>query len=630
VATSADHPDDIRGPSLNRKFALGTAAGLLISSLCFLLLFVGFYRGQLKDNRADTGAQIAQVLTISLENAMLKRDLEGVRDIVQRLGDSDQIDAVFITNPKGEVRFSSDPERLGQILLPPTAPHDGTLTQAIPADGDGNRLRTVTPVTNKPRCQECHGAVDQNPINGVLYVDVDATDIDRQTRNTTLLLMGAGSLIVILNLIGGWWFMNRFVVRPVRHLSEVSAGLARGVLDTRARLGGGDELSLLGERFNHMAAKLQQQLARLHEKEQFLQQLVDAIPDGIRVIDAEHRVTLSNQAYRRQIGADDENKEPRLCFAATHGRQQACVRTLVSCPLVEVARTGAPLKTVHRHRRLNGGVLDVEVYAAPMRLACDGEERLLIVESIRDLAQEVAFSHEQKLSELGRLAAGIAHEIHNPMAAVRMALHAAARANEAREEPQDRVAEYLELVDQEVDKCSQVTERLLKLAVAPGAEQELVQVDEVLHATVALLNWEAQIKRARIETRISDVPLRILATDSELRMLCLNLIQNALHSLQDGGTIEILACREAGLVVIEFIDDGIGIPPEDRLRVFEPFFSRRADGIHGTGLGLPISKSIAEKYGGTIDIEPWAEHDHRSGTRLIVRFPDADANNQSP
>jgi signal transduction histidine kinase len=270
---------------------------------------------------------------------------------------------------------------------------------------------------------------------------------------------------------------------------------------------------------------------------------------------------------------------------------------------------------------MDGGTLDVEVYAAPMRVSQKGREQLLVVESIRDLAQEVKFSHEQKLSELGRLAAGVAHEIHNPLAAVRMALHAAEQANTAEQPDRTQVSDYLTLVDQEVEKCSEVTERLLKLSVPPPEQQELVNVDRVVDETLKLLRWEAETRSVSMRLCTEGAPLRVLATDSDLRMVTLNLAQNACHSMPRGGSLTVRCQRADSRIEVHFDDTGVGIDPRDRLRVFEPFFSRRADGIRGTGLGLSITKSIVENHRGTISVDGEPGH----GSRITVSFPDADS-----
>jgi signal transduction histidine kinase len=276
---------------------------------------------------------------------------------------------------------------------------------------------------------------------------------------------------------------------------------------------------------------------------------------------------------------------------------------------------------IHKHQRVDGGRLDVEIYAAPMHVDHQGVPQLLVVESIRDLGQQVKFSHEQKLSELGRLAAGVAHEIHNPLASIRLALHAARQANGPQSPDPHQVADYLSMVDQEIDSCIQVTERMLKLSMPPPAQPELIELDRVIGETLTLLRWEAETRSARIELELRDTPLRIMATDSELRMATLNLAQNALHAMPDGGELRVSCGRRDGRVEVEFADTGIGIQAEDLERIFEPFFSRRADGVRGTGLGLSITKTIVENHRGSIAVESAPGR----GSRFSIRFPDADA-----
>ncbi len=601
--------------SLQQKFALGTAAGLLLSSLVFLVLFVGLYRAQLRAEQLNTAQQLTQLLQTALENAMLKRDLEGLRHLITHLGQSSGVLAVRIANPAGEVRFASDAALLGTRISLPKA-LDPNTPQAIQT---GDLLRTLQPVANRPPCQECHGAVDAHPINGLVAIDFDAVPLRRKARRTTFLLMGAGALIVLLNLVGGWWFMRRYVVRPVRVLTQLSRNLGEGKLDSRVHLSGRDELTLLGQGFNHMAQRLQEKMKELEEKELFLQRLVDNIPDGIRVIDEHFRVVLWNRAYAEQVRGAGDAPLPDRCYAATHRREHPCPDHLITCPVVELGKRDQPLRFVHRHRRLDGGSLDVELYAASMEVPVQGKLKRLIVESIRDLDQEIRFSHEQKLAELGRLAAGVAHEIYNPLAAVRMALHVAKRANEAQPPQSQRIAEHLDLIDREIDQCVRVTERLLKLSVPPPESPEIVCVDQIIEDNAQLLRWEAQASQVRIQLQL-EKPLRVLATDSELRMVVLNLCQNAIHAMPQGGTLTIRGRRADGKIQLCFEDTGVGIPSSDFQRIFEPFFSRRADGVRGTGLGLPITKSIVENYQGNIQIES----EPGEGTRILLTFPDLD------
>jgi signal transduction histidine kinase len=244
-----------------------------------------------------------------------------------------------------------------------------------------------------------------------------------------------------------------------------------------------------------------------------------------------------------------------------------------------------------------------------------------VVESIRDLGQQVRFSHEQRLSELGRLAAGVAHEIHNPLMSLRMAIHASETALQGLNPDIAGVCEHLSLADQEVAACERVTERLLKLSIPPCSEPELVAVEPVVEDTLKLVSWEAEQRGVVIGVACEGSPLRVLASDSDLRMASLNLAQNACHAMPDGGELAVRCERADGRIRISFEDTGVGIQPEDRQRIFEPFFSRRADGVRGTGLGLSITKAIVEGHGGNIQVVMR----RGGGSRFVVDLPDADA-----
>lgn len=604
--------------SLNRKFAAGTAAGLLVSSLFFLVLFVNLYRGQLEQGRAEAAGQWSRLVSTELGELLELGNAGALASMLGRLAGDPGILSVRLTDPSGEVRYASDPAALGTHL--PVANGESLGTRLI-RDPDGREiLRSVTPLGGAS-CPECAETGADGPAGGLLYLDLDAGPISDSARATTLLLMGSGALIVLVNIAGGWWFIRRYVIRPVEQLSDVSLRLTQGDLDARLALPGEDEFSALATRFNTMAEGLKDKIRQLEDKEVFLQALVDAIPDGIRVIDEDYRVVLSNATYRLQHGFTTEHEVPEYCYAATHDRTSPCPETLTLCSLKEVTETREPLRLVHRHTRADGSPLEAEVYAAPLCTTLGGRPRRMVVESIRDLQQQVRFSHEQRLSELGRLAAGVAHEIHNPLAAVRMALHAAEQIGAQAEPDRDLLSDYLQLVDHEVEKCIEVTERLLKLSIPPPSVEELVTLDRVIEDTLKLLGWEAQNRSVQIRFSAEGSPLRVLATDSDLRMMALNLAQNACHAMPEGGSLAVRCWREAGEVTVTFEDSGVGIEPLDLGRIFDPFFSRRADGVAGTGLGLSITKTIVEGHGGRISVESTLG----KGSRFTVTLADADA-----
>ena len=119
--------------------------------------------------------------------------------------------------------------------------------------------------------------------------------------------------------------------------------------------------------------------------------------------------------------------------------------------------------------------------------------------------------------------------------------------------------------------------------------------------------------------------LRVIASDGEMRMLVLNLAQNALHAMPNGGHLTITGRRSGNQIFMTFADTGVGIAPENLARVFDPFWSRRADGVQGTGLGLSICREILKSSGGQISVTS----ELGKGTIFEVTLPAADREEQS-
>ncbi len=616
---------------LRRKFLLGTTVGFTTLSVILLGLSWILYRHQLTEERSQAATEVNLLLQASLENAMLKRDLPGLIDIVDRLGKQPGIRSAMILAPNEEIRFASDPAFLkthfplkthGVCLNCPERPIAQELFTDFTRDAQGREvMRSINAVANKPQCALCHGDPAAHPINGVLVVDYDAAPIRQRAAQAALALAGMGALLLLLTLAGGSWFIRHLILKPVSRLASGSTDLANGLLDTRVSIEGDDELAQLSSSFNQMADSLQTLLNQTREQEAFLQALVDAIPDGIRVIDPDtFLIALDNQAYRSIIGRDaGQSCKGLTCHASSHGLSQPCPPSLALCPVHEIRHSGRPCKTLMAFKREDGSTNQVEVMAAPMRLRIGGKKKLFIVESCRDLARIVKFSQEQKLAEMAQLATGVAHEIHNPLASVRIALHAMLRAIDKTTESSGEMLSYLELVDGEIDRCIEITERLLKLGIASPGNAQLVEVNPVVKETLSLLSWEAEAAKVRIQTGYATTNPRVLASDSELRMVVLNLAQNALHAMPDGGTLEVRTEEQGDKVNIVFTDTGVGIGQADVAHIFEPFYSHRADGQKGTGLGLSICRSIVLNYGGDIRFESQTG----KGSTFTVELPDA-------
>lgn len=622
-------PDTAASPvqatgKLSRKLLAGLAAGLGLSSLVFLALIVGAYRERLGSERAKASEQVSRLLQVSLENAMLKRDLPGLQEIVARLGEQPGILAVRILNPQGEVRFASDPVHLHQVLTAtdlgcPDCPISSVTTarsQIMTAGQGMDVLRIVTPIANKAACKDCHGSALERPVNGILIVDHEAAGIRAEAMKAAMMMSGAGFLVMLLGLGTVWAVLTRQVLQPVIALDSASRALGAGQLETRVSPPPGrkDELASLCHSFNSMAERIEQGVTEVKEKEAFLKCLIDTVPDGVRVIDGSYNVVMANAAYARQVQLPERQVLNVPCYVI-HGRDEPCPPTLVTCPFHVLQNDGETAKYIHSHQRADGTTQHVETTAASLTLNGEGGTRRLIIEAIRDLEEQVKYSQEQRLSEIGQLAAGVAHEIYNPLASVKLGLTALLR--DLGQGGSGEAETYLALVDSEVDKCIRVTKRLLDLSHAPSQSLQLVSFSDIVPEVVSLLRYEAQQSGVCLNIDLGDEDLRVLATDSELRMLVLNLVQNAFHAMPMGGTLSIEGRREGDRVRLTFADNGIGIGADALRYIFDPFYSKRADGVQGTGLGLTICKNIATRYHGKISARSEAGH----GAVFTLMFP---------
>lgn len=191
-------------------------------------------------------------------------------------------------------------------------------------------LRLVNPVRNKAPCAPCHGQASDHPVNGILVVDDDAAEIRAQAWQSAAALAAAGVGVLGLIMAVLWRSLSRHVLRPVAELGRASAALEAGRLDERVSLAGNDELAELGQRFNRMAERLEAQMALVRANETYLQQVLDGLPDGVRVIRAsDMRVVLANRAFRQQTGQPDSEVIHRPCHQSSHNRATPCIATLV-------------------------------------------------------------------------------------------------------------------------------------------------------------------------------------------------------------------------------------------------------------------------------------------------------------
>ncbi|MBT0653563.1 HAMP domain-containing histidine kinase [Geobacter luticola] len=230
-----------------------------------------------------------------------------------------------------------------------------------------------------------------------------------------------------------------------------------------------------------------------------------------------------------------------------------------------------------------------------------------------DLLEQLAFN--EKMAEIGRLAAGMIHELNTPLSVIVSAAQMIMR----EEELPEFVREMVERIDQEAQRLSQFTKGLLTFARREDDAGPDADINQVLREVMAFLKYEAQ-KRSITVVEELDFHLPSVAADgNRLKQVFINLVMNALQAMEQGGTLLVrTAIAQDGSVEAQIADTGPGITPEVLPRIFEPFYSTKAVG-EGTGLGLFITRTIVELMGGRITVRSVVGE----GTTFTAVFPAA-------
>jgi two-component system NtrC family sensor kinase len=263
------------------------------------------------------------------------------------------------------------------------------------------------------------------------------------------------------------------------------------------------------------------------------------------------------------------------------------------------------------------GVSTVLILAVVLWSSTSLVNRIREADSKRDKAlHNIAYT--DKLASIGRMAAGVAHEINNPLAVIG---ENAGLLNDllsmAREPPErDRLLKIAETVQRSVERCSAITHRLLGFAKRMEPQTERVALGALLDEVLSFQKKEAEYRSVSIQLAVPE-DLPILESDrGQLQQVFLNILSNAFAAVEDGGRIEITAqLDDQNTVAVTIRDNGCGIPPECIDQIFQPFFSTKGD--YGTGLGLSITLGIVEKLGGRIDVQSRVGE----GTSFTVRLP---------
>ena len=356
----------------------------------------------------------------------------------------------------------------------------------------------------------------------------------------------------------------------------------------------------------------------LRSKSSELQAMFDSIIDGVIVYDnnamVQHRNHVCPQYFPQQTLPGCS------CSELFHPE---CESAPDDCP-VERALAGERIETSIVSQPSDGKVRYFDVTATPIEEIKDGQNRALLF--LRDVTdkrlQEMQLMQAEKLSSIGVLAAGVAHEINNPLSSV--AGYAEALLRRFKEEHSlaadprlEDFPKYLQVIVRESYRCKGIIDCLLSFSRKSDCSLCNVNINEILNEVLELVRYKSRYEKVEIRTNLqSDLP-DVIGDPAGLRQVCMNLLINAHQAISGTGLVEITTkTAMQSMVVFQIQDSGCGINKDAIDQIWDPFFTTKNVG-QGTGLGLAITYNIIKRLGGDISVESQVG----KGSKFTVRMP---------
>ncbi len=420
------------------------------------------------------------------------------------------------------------------------------------------------------------------------FEEVYAAAVDLDRRRTKLLWLLAGGLVAMTILLAAAWIGFAYgVLRPVKNLMRMTRRLSRIDFDVEVRATPAGELGELTRSFLSMTRALEgftreielrvrERTRELEDSRAISNLMLDSLPDAVGLRTADGRLVASNGAYRSLFGGDS----PAMPFLAKAERSpQGYV--------------------VWKEGGGSTRLLDAQEFGGSGPPGQLGALRLEYVRDVTHLAQvEAALAQSSRLVALGRMAAGIAHEVNNPLTAIGACAEGLLKRAAKGGIDAAVLREYLEVIHREVYRCKALTGKMLDVSRQRAESPVPTEVRNLVEESLRLF---AQVREdRRVDIRLlPGPPCTALVQPAALCQILINLIMNALQAVEDGGRITVEVARRGGEVVLSVADDGHGIPPESMKDLFEPFFTE-GRGKDGTGLGLFLSRELASAMGGSL------------------------------
>ena len=382
------------------------------------------------------------------------------------------------------------------------------------------------------------------------------------------------------------------------------------------------------ETSDNLAKEVDRRTVEAVAQRRFTEAIIDSLPLSLYAVDSQFRIVAWNR--NRELG---ELGIPR---GVALGRNIFEVLTLQKREVLEpefaqVFATGEIEIIEQETVTATGDIKHWLISKIPMWIDDSGKVSHVITVG-EDITARVeanrGVARAEKLAAVGRLAAGVVHEINNPLATI----SACAEALESRiedgafeESPAlDDLREYLGLIRSEAFRCKSITTGLLDFSRTRTAQHVLLDLADVINSSAKLLVHQQRDGKIDLRVETADNLPLVFGDPGQLQQAIITLATNAVDAMPSGGVLTISSRREGNTLLVEVSDTGVGIAPENIAKIFEPFFTTKEVG-KGTGLGLAVCYGILTEHGGSLDVQSAPE----VGTTFTISLPAANESGEA-
>lgn len=362
-----------------------------------------------------------------------------------------------------------------------------------------------------------------------------------------------------------------------------------------------EEIEKREEQMRSYAVELEEKVRtrteELSNEKEKLDTIVSAMGSGIVLFDKQGVIQWANQMLREMAGRDVVG--------------MSCEQLCAECDIAGAYSSPDRIETVIMTNLFGRSDRYFQVITAPVK----GEDReihghIRLIQDVTEMKRmEEQMSNSEKLASIGRLAAGIAHEIGNPLTSIFSFVQI------LREVEHDEFKkDSLNTVYFHINRISEILKQLSGFTKMPICEPKACKVNEIIDTSLNLIQYDKKAREISVVRELSPDMPQVSCDSNQLSQVFVNLILNAVDAMPQGGTLTVRSAVKGSLVVIEFEDTGSGISKENLTKIFDPFYTTKEK---GTGLGLAVSYNIVKKMNGTLTVES----EPQRGTTFTITIP---------